>query len=92
MEDDDLNDIRLNSEGAQVPTAKDELWDTVKTILYAVLIAIGVRTLAYEPFNGRPEAGQACVFREAEGGRTRGGHGVPWVRSPDAQEGPETVR
>jgi len=51
MDDDDLNDIRLTSEGTEVPTAKDELWDTVKTVLYAVLIAIGVRTLAYEPFN-----------------------------------------
>ncbi|MDF1586287.1 signal peptidase I [Geminicoccaceae bacterium 1502E] len=27
------------------------LWETVKTLVYAVLIALGVRTLAYEPFN-----------------------------------------
>ena len=27
------------------------LWDTVKTIFYAVLIALVVRTLAFEPFN-----------------------------------------
>ncbi len=27
------------------------LWDTVRTVLYALLIALGIRTLAYEPFN-----------------------------------------
>ncbi len=26
-------------------------WETIRTILYAVLIALGVRTFAYEPFN-----------------------------------------
>ena len=28
-----------------------ELWDTVRTIFYAILIAIFARTVAYEPFN-----------------------------------------
>ena len=27
------------------------LWDTIKTVLYAIVIALGVRTAAYEPFN-----------------------------------------
>ena len=27
------------------------LWDTVKTIVYAVLIALMIRTVAFEPFN-----------------------------------------
>ena len=27
------------------------LWDTIKTVIYAVLIAIAIRTFAYEPFN-----------------------------------------
>jgi signal peptidase I len=27
------------------------LWDTVKTVVYAILIALGVRTVFYEPFN-----------------------------------------
>ena len=27
------------------------LWDTVKTIIYAILIALAVRTVGYEPFN-----------------------------------------
>lgn len=27
------------------------LWDTVKTLFYAVLIALGIRTFAFEPFN-----------------------------------------
>ncbi len=30
---------------------KSGIWDTLKTIIYAVLIALFVRTLAYEPFN-----------------------------------------
>ena len=29
----------------------DGLWETIKTILVAVLIALVVRTFAYEPFN-----------------------------------------
>jgi len=27
------------------------LWETVKTVVYAILIALGIRTFAYEPFN-----------------------------------------
>ena len=28
-----------------------DMKDTVKTVLYAILIALGIRTVAYEPFN-----------------------------------------
>lgn len=28
-----------------------KLWDTIKTVVYAVLIALAIRTVAYEPFN-----------------------------------------
>lgn len=31
--------------------AKEGLWETVRTILYAVVIAVFARTVAYEPFN-----------------------------------------
>lgn len=31
--------------------ARYELWDTVRTIVYAILIALLARTVAYEPFN-----------------------------------------
>jgi len=36
-----------------LPEAKDAdgLWDTIKTVLIAVVIAVGVRTFAYEPFS-----------------------------------------
>jgi signal peptidase I len=27
------------------------LWDTAKTVIYAIIIALGIRTAAYEPFN-----------------------------------------
>lgn len=27
------------------------VWDTIKTVIYAVLIALGIRTAAFEPFN-----------------------------------------
>ena len=27
------------------------IWDTLKTVLYAVIIALTIRTAAYEPFN-----------------------------------------
>lgn len=39
-----LEEIPENLEG-------DTVWDTAKTIIFAVLIALGVRTFAYEPFN-----------------------------------------
>jgi signal peptidase I len=32
-------------------TKSGGLWDTIKTIVYAVLIALFIRTVAYEPFN-----------------------------------------
>ena len=28
-----------------------KLWDTIKTVVYAVLIALAIRTVAFEPFN-----------------------------------------
>ncbi len=31
--------------------AREGLWDTVRTIVYAILIALVARTVAYEPFN-----------------------------------------
>ena len=33
------------------PGKSDGLWETVKTVIYAVLIALVIRTVAYEPFN-----------------------------------------
>ena len=33
------------------PGKSDGLWETVKTVIYAVLIALIIRTVAYEPFN-----------------------------------------
>ena len=30
---------------------KSSLWETTKTVIYAVLIALIIRTAAYEPFN-----------------------------------------
>jgi signal peptidase I len=36
---------------APKPRRKDSLWDIIKTVLYALLIAGGVRTAAAEPFN-----------------------------------------
>ena len=40
-------------EGARVKEGSDKggFWDNVRTIVYAVLIALVVRTFAYEPFN-----------------------------------------
>ncbi len=37
--------------GDSVTQKKEGLWETVKTVLYAVLIAVGIRTVAYEPFH-----------------------------------------
>jgi len=34
-----------------LPAKSGSLWDTAKTIIYAVLIALFVRTVAFEPFN-----------------------------------------
>ena len=30
---------------------KSSFWETIKTVIYAVLIAVVIRTTAYEPFN-----------------------------------------
>jgi signal peptidase I len=32
-------------------TRGGELWDSLRTLVYAVLIAVGIRTIAYEPFH-----------------------------------------
>ena len=34
-----------------VPSAAGTFWETIRTIVYAVIIALVVRTFAYEPFN-----------------------------------------
>lgn len=51
MSDDPNDYLDLALEKSSPKSGGNEFWDTVKTILYAVLIAIGVRTFAYEPFN-----------------------------------------
>src|SRR3546814_8030071 len=35
------------------PKAKagSDLWDSIRTLVYAILIAVGIRTFAYEPFH-----------------------------------------
>lgn len=48
---DDPNDYLDLDLGNAAPTPGDSLWDTVKTIGYAVMIAVVVRTFAYEPFS-----------------------------------------
>jgi signal peptidase I len=37
--------------GSEAETGMSGMWDTVKTVVYAVLIALFIRTVAYEPFN-----------------------------------------
>ena len=36
---------------AAKPASQDSVWETIKTIIYAILIALVVRTVAFEPFN-----------------------------------------
>ncbi|WP_374304806.1 signal peptidase I [Ferrovibrio sp.] len=36
---------------AKHKTRGGELWDSLRTLVYAVLIALGIRTVAYEPFH-----------------------------------------
>lgn len=36
---------------SETATGASGMWDTIKTIVYAVLIALFIRTVAYEPFN-----------------------------------------
>jgi len=37
--------------GREAPAQDGGLWDTIKTVVYAILIALFIRTVAYEPFN-----------------------------------------
>lgn len=37
--------------GSEAETDASGIWETVKTVVYAVLIALFIRTVAYEPFN-----------------------------------------
>lgn len=37
--------------GPEEETGASGIWDTIKTVVYAVLIALLIRTVAYEPFN-----------------------------------------
>ncbi len=39
------------NDSLDIPRKPDSLWDTVKTVVYAVLIALIVRTFVYEPFS-----------------------------------------
>jgi len=36
---------------AKAKTRGGDLWDSLRTLVYAVLIAVGIRTVAYEPFH-----------------------------------------
>lgn len=47
---DEFDDININPNGDKGEQA-ETLWDTVKTVIYAVLIAMVMRTFAYEPFS-----------------------------------------
>jgi signal peptidase I len=43
----------IGQKGKFVAKSKDKggVFDTVRTVVYAILIAVGIRTVAYEPFN-----------------------------------------
>ncbi|MDX1541098.1 MAG: signal peptidase I, partial [Geminicoccaceae bacterium] len=44
--------VKAAKKQAAVPHSKvKNVWETVRTLVYAVLIALGVRTFFYEPFN-----------------------------------------
>jgi len=47
---DDFDDLDLNPNGDK-PQQGESIWDTIKTVGIAVLIAMIVRTFAYEPFS-----------------------------------------
>ena len=47
---DDFDDLNLNPNAGKTEQG-ESWWDTFKTIFYAVLIAVVVRTFAYEPFS-----------------------------------------
>lgn len=36
---------------AKTKSRGGDLWDSLRTLVYAVLIALGIRTVAYEPFH-----------------------------------------
>lgn len=36
---------------AKTKTRGGDLWDSLRTLIYAILIALGIRTVAYEPFH-----------------------------------------
>lgn len=50
MSDDPREYLDLDLNGA-APKPGDSLWDTVKTVGFAVMIAVVMRTFAYEPFS-----------------------------------------
>jgi signal peptidase I len=41
----------MGKESSAARSGAHGMWDTVKTVVYAVLIALFIRTVAYEPFN-----------------------------------------
>lgn len=41
----------MTEETSKAPSGAAGLWDTVKTVIYAIAIAFFIRTVAYEPFN-----------------------------------------
>ncbi|MBT5047272.1 MAG: signal peptidase I [Rhodospirillaceae bacterium] len=41
----------MSEETSKVASGKSDLWDTAKTVIYAIVIAFFIRTVAYEPFN-----------------------------------------
>lgn len=47
---DEFEDLELNPNGNKTDQG-ESLWDTAKTVLYAVAIAVVMRTFAYEPFS-----------------------------------------
>ena len=41
----------MSEETSKAASGGSDLWDTIKTIIYAIVIAFFIRTVAYEPFN-----------------------------------------
>ena len=37
--------------GAMSKKKNDGFWETIRTVIYAILVALAIRTCAYEPFN-----------------------------------------
>ncbi|MFP6744899.1 MAG: signal peptidase I [Alphaproteobacteria bacterium] len=42
---------KIDPDDIPAPGRLSGLWDTAKTVIYAIIIALGIRTAAYEPFN-----------------------------------------